>query len=108
MNNSNTIINTTNAASAPVTNKVILNVTNNLSGSSNPSQINVISNLQKSTFQTTTATKPNPTLVPLQNPAPTSVAANLSTPITLVPTNQATTPAAMNSPSSSAYGGFGK
>lgn len=109
MNNSNITTNPTNAASASVTNKVILNMTNNLYGSSSPltSQINMISNLQKSAFQTTTA-KPNATLIPLHNSVPTSIATNLSTPITLVPANQATTPAGMNSPSSSAYGGFGE
>lgn len=109
MNNSNTTTNPTNAASTPIANKVILNMTNNLSGSSGPltSQINMISNLQMSAFQTTTA-KPNATLVPLQNSVPTSIATNLSTPITLVPTNQATASAGMSSPSSSAYGGFGE
>jgi len=79
MNNHNTT-----ATSLPnAANKVIVNMT----GSSSPAQINMISSsLQKPVFQAApTTTKPtNPTLIPINITVPAS------TPITLVPTNQVT------------------
>ena len=96
MNNHNTT-----ATSLPnAANKVIVNMT----GSSSPAQINMISSsLQKPVFQAApTTTKPtNPTLIPINITVPAS------TPITLVPTNQVTSTSGINSPSSS-YGGFGE